>query len=281
LLATQQWLSDLGSSFRPVASSAGLVQLQHYTATYQVWGEGQPLVIVPGLAGGLELLGPLARLLSPHFQVISYQLRGEDDCFVMRRGFGLKDLVDDLDEMIEWLGLERTALMGVSFGGLLALEYAARKPGRLSSLIVQGVGSRFESGLLHQLAGAILSQYPLPPDNPFVNQFFNLLFGKRQGPGPLFEFVTRQCWQTDQSVMTHRFRLAETFDISDRMQRITAPSLILAGERDLLVSPKGLDELAAGIEGAKQVRFKDEGHLAFVTCPQRIAREVRGFLSDL
>ena len=47
-------------------------------------------------------------------------------------------------------------------------------------------------GLLQQVAGWVLSRYPLPSDSPFVNQFFNLLFGARQEPGPLFEFVTRQ-----------------------------------------------------------------------------------------
>src|SRR5439155_27220343 len=137
-------------------------------------------------------------------------------------------------------GLEAPPVMGVSFGGVLALEYAARRPHGLSSLIVQGAGARFERGLLQQVAGAVLSRYPLPSDNPFVNQFFNLLFGSRQRPGPLFQFVTQQCWQTDQSVMAHRFQLVETFDIQSRLHLISAPTLLLAGERDLLVSPQSL-----------------------------------------
>ena len=121
-------------------------------------------------------------------------------------GSSWSDLVDDLAEFLDWFGLERPAVMGVSFGGVLALELAARQPHRLESLIVQGVGARFEKGLLQQVAGMVLSRYPLPSDNPFVNQFFNLLFGSRQKPGPLFQFVTRQCWQTDQGVMAHRFQ---------------------------------------------------------------------------
>ena len=83
----------------------------------------------------------------------------------------------------------------------------------------------------------VLSRYPLPADSPFVNQFFNLLFGGKQKPGPLFEFVTRRCWQTDQSVMAHRFHLVETFDIEARLSRITAPVLVLTGERDLALMP--------------------------------------------
>ena len=80
-----------------------------------------------------------------------------------------------------------------------------------------------------------------------MNQFFNLFFGNRQKPGPLFQFVTQQCWQTDQSVMAHRFQMVESFDIQARLRAIRVPSLIMAGDRDLLVSPQSLRTLANGI----------------------------------
>ena len=278
--ASLDWLRSCGAEFRPEEGRAGCAHLRHYTAQYCVWGEGPPLVLVPGLAGGFELLGPLARLLARDFQVISYQLRGEEDCFALRRRFGLKDLVDDLAEFLDWYGLERPALMGVSFGGVLALELAARQPHRLQSLILQGVGARFEKGLLQLVAGMVLSRYPLPSNNPFVNQFFNLLFGSRQKPGPLFQFVTRQCWQTDQSVMAHRFRLVKAFAMDDRLARIAAPTLILAGDRDLLTSPRSLAELSAGIRRSRSVSLPGCGHLAFATRPERVAEEVKRFLNE-
>src|SRR5262249_53832415 len=182
---------------------------------------------------------------------------------------------------LDWYGLEAPPIMGVSFGGVLALEYAVRRPHGLSSLIVQGAGARFERGLLQQVAGAVLSRYPLPADNPFVNQFFNLLFGSRQRPGSLFRFVTRQCWQTDQGVMAHRFGLVERFDITGRLDRVRVPALVLAGERDLLVSPKSLAALCGGIADCRQVGLRGCGHLAFATRPECVADEVHNFLSGL
>src|SRR5262249_25045765 len=155
-----------------------------------------------------------------------------------------------------WHYLERPALFGVSFGGVLALEFAARYPSRLRALALHGVGARFEPGLLQQVAGLVLSRYPLPADNPFVNQFFNLLFGGRQEPGPLFEFVTRQCWQTDQSVMAHRFELVRHFDIMGRLERVRVPTLALAGDRDLLVSERNLEALGRGIRDCRVVRLR-------------------------
>ncbi|HEV3257574.1 MAG TPA: alpha/beta hydrolase [Gemmataceae bacterium] len=277
--ASTEWLSSSGAEFSAGVGRSGWAHLQHYSVEYREWGEGPPLVLVPGLAGGFGLLGPLARLLAKDFRVISYQLRGEDDCFALRQRFGLADLVEDLGEFLDWQGLECPSLLGVSFGGVLALEFAARFPYRLQHLVVQGAGSRFERGLLQRVAGAVLSRYPLPTDNPFVNQFFNLLFGGRQRPGALFQFVTRQCWQTDQSVMAHRFRLVEQFDIRPRLGRIRVPTLVLAGDRDLLVSEQSLRDLCAGVAGNRLVRLGGCGHLAFVTQPCRVADEVKKFLA--
>ena len=276
--AALDWLTASGAAFRPEAGHTGTAHLKHYAVRFCVWGEGPPLLLVPGLAGGMELLGPLAQELARDFQVISYQLRGEDDCFALRRRFDLPDLVEDLAELLDWLGLERPALMGVSFGGVLALELAIRRPGRLRSLITQGVGPRFTPGLLQQAAGLVLSRYPLPADSPFVNQFFNLFFGGRQKPGPLFDFVTAQCWRTDQSVMAHRFHMAEKVDFAGRLGCVRSPALVLAGERDLLVSAAGLSELAAELPAGRAVRLPGCGHLAFVTHPERVAGEVRAFL---
>ncbi len=277
--ASLEWVSGSGAEFSPGVGRSGLAHLKYYTARYSVWGEGRPLVLVPGLAGGFELLGPLARLLSRNFQVISYQLRGEDDFFALRRRFELLDLVEDLREFLDWFGLERPPILGVSFGGVLALELAMRWPHRLQALVTQGVGARFERGLLQQVAGWVLSRYPLPSDSPFVNQFFNLLFGSRQRPGPLFEFVTRQCWQTDQSVMTHRFQLVESFDPGPRLHDVRVPTLLMAGDRDLLASPHSLADLAHGIDGSQRVDLPGCGHLAFVTQPDRVARAVERFLT--
>jgi pimeloyl-ACP methyl ester carboxylesterase len=274
-----EWLAASHADFSPGSGRSGWAHLRHYTADYREWGEGPPLVLVPGLAGGYELLGPLARLLAAHFRVISYQLRGETDPFALRRRFGLTDLVDDLAEFLDWHRLEAPAVLGVSFGGVLALEFAARHPHRLSALAVQGAGARFERGLLQRVAGLVLSRYPLPADSPFVNQFFNLLFGGRQRPGPLFEFVTQQCWTTDQAVMAHRFRLVEHFDIGTRVGRVRVPALCLAGDRDLLVSEGSLAALGEGIPRSRVVRLPGCGHLAAVTRPETVAEEVRRFLS--
>ncbi len=279
VIATHKWLTASGAAYQATDGHTGVADLRHYNAAFCEWGRGQPLVLIPGLAGSYELLGPLARELARHYHVISYRLRGEDDCFALRRRFGLRDLVADLREFMAWHGLERPVVCGVSFGGVLALEFAASQPHLVQAVAVQGVGIRYERGLVQRIASLVLSGYPLPPDSPFVNQFFNLLFGGRQAR-PLFEFVTRQCWQTDQSVMAHRLHLVERLDLTPRLRRVTAPAYALAGERDLLVSPSSLHELSAGLSNGRGESLPGCGHLAFVTHPRLVAEKLHAFVES-
>jgi pimeloyl-ACP methyl ester carboxylesterase len=55
---------------------------------------------------------------------------------------------------------------------------------------------------------------------------------------------------------------------------------LLAGERDLLVSPRSLQNLVQSIPSAEAVKLSGCGHLAFITQPERVADEVHRFLSD-
>jgi len=275
--AVSDWLTYDSPVYRP--EEIGWMHLSGYTARYGIWGEGPPLVVVPGLAGGMDLLQPLFQVLSRTHRVYAYELRGEEEVFALRRPFDLKDLAGDLEEMLEAFGLEAPAVLGISFGGAVGLELAMRRPARLRALLLQGIGPRFEPGFLQRLAGLVLSRYPLPSDSPFFNQFFKLFFGMKQPPGPLFDFVIRTCWKTDQGVMAHRFRLMEQAVFTERLGTIRVPTLLLAGERDLLVSRQSQQEMARHLRDVRAVRLGGAGHLACVTHPERLAAEIRSFLS--
>lgn len=278
MLISDQWLQTTGAHFRPESGLSGAAHLTNYTVEYTVCGQGEPIVLVPGLAGGMGLLGPLVRLLAQNYKVICYQLRGEDNCFAIRRPFHFNDLVYDLREFLDALNLETPTLFGVSFGGAIALEFASRYPGRIGNLIVQGAGSRFMPGLLQQITGTVLNRFPLPFDNPFVNQFFNLLFGRPEQPGPQLDFVTQQIWSTDQSVMAHRFQLLESFDVQPKLASVRMPTLVLAGEKDILVPRRNLRELCTSLPKGQLVRMPQAGHLAFVTHAEQVAGHVGNFL---
>jgi pimeloyl-ACP methyl ester carboxylesterase len=246
-------------------------------------GRGDPLVLVPGLAGSWKLLFPLARMLARHFDVILPGLRGDGSRWgdlesQPERAGDVGDYADDLALLIDQFGLERPTVVGVSFGGAIALEYAARHPHRLGALIVNGVEARFHRTIGSRIARLALERFPLPSDSPFINQFFHLLYGAKPEPGPLVDFVVDRIWETDQSIMAQRLAQLETFDVSGRLSRIDAPALVLAGARDVIVPVARQQALAGEISGARFATIDDAGHLAFLTHRTRFVRDVRRHL---
>lgn len=274
----QLWnVTNLGF-YRAPLPQTGCAILRNYTAEYLAWGSGPPIVLIPGLAGGVGLTSLLAAQLTQEYRVLALQLRGETDPFVLRRRFDLNDLVDDIADFIELLGLECPVVVGVSFGGILALQYAARYPSRLSAVIAQGVDVTFAPSLLRFAIELALRQYSLPNHNPFLNQFFQIFLGKRCEDANLLNFVAQQCWQTDQSVMAYRFRLAEQMNLRPYLSAIRVPTLIVTGQLDLLTTRQGLQELQRRIPRVDHVSIPEAGHFAFVSHAPHLATIIRRFL---
>ena len=245
----------------------------------QSWGQGEPLLLVPGLAGGLPLMAPLVRELKQDFRVIGVEVREEHRVIGHRKRYDLVDLADDLVGIMDRLKLEAPTVLGVSFGGVLGMEAALRHPARIRRLVLQGVGSFFENGLIPKVAQWILPNIPLPTNKPGINQFFKLLFGKNWPDRDLFDAAVRQCWQTDQGVMCERLNLARRFDWRDRLSDLPVPVLALRGDRDVMVSKSCCLDLAKRLPSGVFRELVGGGHMAFATHPAQMAREVVRFAS--
>lgn len=247
-------------------------------------GRGRPLVLVPGLAGGWKLLWPMARSLARHCEVFICGLRGDRDPCIGLEGkpgvpWDLSEYANDLSELIDRLNLSSPAVMGVSFGGAIALQLAIEHPHSLGSLIVYGADSRFRTSIASTIARRVLERYPLPCDSPFVNQFFHLLYGKKPEPGPVVDFVARRIWETGQGVMARRLAQLESFDIADQLWRIQVPTLIQAGGRDVIVPASRQRLLADAISGSRFRLIEDSGHIGFLTHRAEVVRGVRQHLA--
>ncbi len=237
-------------------------------------GQGEPIVLVPGLAGGWRLLAPLARQLAKRHRVFVSGLRGDRFPVATSWAHSIGEHAQDLVDLLDQLCLERPTIFGISFGGAIALEFAVEHPHRLGALVLQGVEARFRMTLGATITRRVLERFPLPRDNGFLNQFFNLLHGGRPEPGPLADFVVERCWETDQSVVAQRIRMLESFDVSDRLWRLDAPTLVLAGTRDVVVPMNRQRALAVAIPEAHFVAIEGAGHVGFLTHRTEVTRHV-------
>jgi 3-oxoadipate enol-lactonase len=267
------WTSSRPESLSGADSNIDLIWSRTGPVEIFQAGEGEPIVLVPGLAGGWRLLEPLARELARTHRVIVPGLAG--DRGLSPRSSSLESHARDLAEVLGQLRLERPTLFGVSFGGAIALQLATESPGLVGSLALYGVESTYRPGLGHTILRSVLEKHLLPSDSPFLNQFFNILHGAPPESAEQADWIVRRCWETDQGVMVRRLRALENFDVTDRLWNVDVPTLVMAGTKDVVVAPARQKQVAEALPDATFRTIHGAGHVGFLTHKLQVARAVR------
>ena len=183
------------------------------------------------------------------------------------------------DAVAGWTrGLEEYALIGDSFGALVALALARRRPRGLRALVLSGGFARADVNAWTRLrlaAGRFLGRagYPLT-----VRMHVDSLGSPFDPPGT--DALLRRIFLEACSAATffRRGGIALGADLRGGLQRVDAPTLVLTPEHDRLIGPRAARELVAGIPGAEERVLDGTGHLLRFTHPERYARAVDAFL---
>ena len=103
---------------------------------YEIFGEGQPLVLLHGGFGSVEMFGPNVQLLAAGRRVIGVDLQSHGRSPAADRPMRFEAMADDIVGLIRGLGLERSAIMGFSLGGAVALRMAIQHPDMVERLVL-------------------------------------------------------------------------------------------------------------------------------------------------
>ncbi len=241
-------------------------------------GHGSPIVLVPSLQGRWEYLSPAVDALARSHRVITFSLRDERD--------GLDGLVDQIGAALDDRGLARAAICGVSFGGRVALRFAAQRPERTSALVlVSTPGPGWHLKPSHQwcarhpllaapacfsvMAARIRSELAVAIPDRQQRRDFVMRQSRLLGRAPL-----------SPARMAARALLIDGADIAAECAAVSAPTLIVAGETaiDHVVPADGASNFARLIAGSHTVTLEHTGHLGCITRPTEFAELVRSFL---
>jgi 3-oxoadipate enol-lactonase len=249
-------------------------------------GSKPPLVLVPGIQGHWEWMRPAIAALAARFRVISYSLAGERrSTRAMGAASTFAHLVDQLDEVIEAHGLRRPIVCGISYGGLVALQHAARRHDRVSGLILVSTPSP------RWRPNARLARYRRYPHlfaPLFTVQAFGRLLDELSAtfPSPkerlrfLRSYVTTVArTPLSPSRASRRLSLIEPIDFGPDCRRLTLPVLIVTGEQPLDTVVPVDDTLVyrSLIPHAVVKTLERTGHLGCLTRPEAFAALVGRF----
>lgn len=279
MMQSPRWLRQ-GLAGVPLSACSRFAFLPGYTARYYELGSpaAHPLILLPGLAGGMDLTLPLAQHLSRHFRVYLLQPRGEDTPYDLSASTTLADLGQDIIDFQQALNLERSLLYGCSFGGLVALRAASLSPGRFAGVVVQGVGPTLPRTLLKRIASKAVNYLQPPAQDPLVEEFFGSIFGTRWVLTELRQTVMETCWQTDLGVISRRCLLAEQFDLEPLVAGLRqVPLLIQAAANDLMTTPESWKPWRRAMPRMALRTIDHAGHFAFLTHGAAITEQVERF----
>lgn len=117
-------------------NSSSVSQVNGIELGYRIIGEGEPLILLPGGFGTVEMFGPNIELLAASRQVIGVDLQSHGRSPATDRPMRFETMADDIAGLIRTLGLERAAIMGFSLGGGVGLRTAIQHPDVVERLVL-------------------------------------------------------------------------------------------------------------------------------------------------
>lgn len=247
----------------PTTHPQRTVRVGDIAVAVQEYGEGEPLLIINGTTQSLGFWAEIAPILAGNHRVVTYDLRGMGGS---ERGAGeisVASLAADARGLLEALDIERAHVLGYSLGSAIAQELALAAPERVASLVLYctwartdgfqravltGLAHPWRTGDIEAALGALgIAFSPQLLDSPAFGELVEQLL-------PLFP-------STEQQVRTtvEQWDADLAHDTLDRLGSISAPTLVIAGEQDLLTPPWHGRQVAETIPGAKLHMFTGPG----------------------
>ena len=134
-------------------TSGNHVEVNGLRLYYEVHGAGEPMVLLHGGLGAIEMFGEVLPLLAQGRQVVAVDLQAHGRTADVDRPLSYETMADDIGALIEHLGFERADVMGYSLGGGVALQTAIRHPEAVRKLVVVSTPFRRDGWYHEVLAG--------------------------------------------------------------------------------------------------------------------------------
>ena len=242
------------------------IKANNLTLNYEQQGSGEPLILIPYLAADHACYAFQVAEYARHFTCISLDLRGTGESDDPEDAYTTEDLAEDVAAFMKALGVTKAHVAGLSLGAVTGMWLAAKHPELVKSLSLHSPWPKTDpfaeavvkswqvtANALHSVREMIiLALFPwcLTPE---------LYAAKPDYIHSLAEFVrSRPAQSIDSFIRQSNAVIAH--DLTKEMNRITAPTLITFGNRDVVTSTRFLDPLQRAIRNSEAVIFEGCSH---------------------
>jgi pimeloyl-ACP methyl ester carboxylesterase len=243
-------------------------------------GSGTPLVLIHGLGGSTDLWKHVVGPLSREFRVVAYDLRGGGRT-PATGPTTLAGLADDLDAVVEGLGLGSVLLMGHSMGGTLALAYAAAHPEKVRAIVALGAPTGFPDAgreAMRTRAETVEAQGMGAVAETVATNGTAPAFRERDPEG--FGAFVALLESNDPTGYAALCRVVSEIDVVSELGRVSAPVLLVAGDLDAVASPEANEANVGRLPNARYVSVGGCAHILPLENPQAVLDAALPFLRE-
>jgi len=245
-------------------------------------GAGHPLIFVRGWISHLEVLGrepvsrPFFEALATIRTVIQYDARGNGLSDREPSALELEDLVLDIEAFVKHLGLETFDLYGQTFGGPIAITYAAEHPDRVSSLILDGTFARGHELATPEMRAAFIAG--IRAYWPGWIRVLDDLTNPELARDSKSLSSTRRSISAD--VAARLYDLAYRLDVSGLLPHIRTRTLVIHRRGSRAIPFRLGLELASNIRGARLIPLEGTAHNPWAEDMDSVLKAIGGFLGE-
>ena len=243
-------------------------------------GSGPGLVLLHPVGLDHAMWGALPARCAETRRVLAVDLRGHGRSPPAETGLGLGDYADDVRRAMERHGLGPSVVLGLSFGGMIAQEFALRHPDLVSGLVLCGCpgtmapdarpvlrerGLAAERGGMQAVVDATIERWFTPP---FRSE-------------PVVADVRRRLLTDEVAGWSAAWHAIAGLGDLARLSAIRAPTLVVSGGRDAATPVAASTALAQAIPGARLEVLPEAAHMMQFEGGEAFGHAVTGFLGDL
>ncbi len=255
--------------------------IDQFKLYYQLDGDTQgfPLVFLNSLGCTLHIWDKVIPAFTGQYRLIRYDARGHGLSDAPPGPYTLRDETNDLASLLRSLEIDKVTLIGVSIGGLTAMNYALQYPEQVRALVVSDTAPRISTPELWEERISAVNQRGLPKmAETIVSRWF--LPGFRQIDPEEYNEYLNQLSRTSQEGYIATCAALRDADLSSAIETIRAPLLALCGAGDVVVTPEQTRKWADCLPDARVQVIDGAAHLPCIEQPVIMANAIQQFLQE-
>jgi 3-oxoadipate enol-lactonase len=246
---------------------------------YDDLGEGQPIVLLHGHPFSRRMWAPQLESLSDEFRVIAPDLPGYGESAGRGHVVAMRELADAVLELMDALEVERAVVVGLSMGGLVAMELGLGEPDRVDGLVLAATTAApvtdEEVATRRRVADALKRDGMLD----HVLEMGGKLFGPhaRRDPALVGSVLTMMLATSPEGAAAALRGRVERPPYHELLRGLRVPALVVVGDADVYSTAEITEQLVDALPDSEVVRLPGVGHMPNLEEPQRFDDAIRAF----